>query len=212
MVFYLRSMIHRLDPHQPHPLPLADGFGFAEVVREGATMVMLLTVGWLAGKTWRSRLGFALFAFGVWDIAYYLWLVPLTAWPRSLADWDILFLIPLPWWGPVWAPMSIALLMIVFGATVGLHDTPARPLWPGRATSGAAALGCLTALSVFMADSLRLVASGGRTAQLRDLLPEHFHWPLFLFALGLMSAPVIEISTRTRRWGIQSRCLESGTR
>jgi len=34
---------------------------------------------------------------------------------HSLLDWDILFLLPLPWWGPVLAPVLIALLMIVWG-------------------------------------------------------------------------------------------------
>ncbi len=54
-------------------------------------------------------------AFGVWDIFYYVFLKVMCDWPRSLFDWDILFLLPLPWWGPVLAPVSIALLMIVWG-------------------------------------------------------------------------------------------------
>jgi hypothetical protein len=199
VVFYMRSMIDRLDPYQPNPLPFAGGFGFAEIVREAATLVMLLTVGWLAGRTWRSRLGYTLLAFGVWDIAYYLWLLPLTSWPNSLADWDILFLIPLPWWGPVWAPTSIATLMVIFGATVGRCDSPERPLWPRWPAIGAALLGGLLALYVFMADAIQLVANGGGTRQLRDLLPQWFNWPLFLAALALMALPVIEVIWRTRK-------------
>ena len=65
VVFYLRSLFGRLQPYQPNPLPLSSGFGLAEVVREAATLIMLLTVGWLAGRTWRSRVGYALLAFGV---------------------------------------------------------------------------------------------------------------------------------------------------
>ena len=72
-------------------------------------------VGVLTGLTWRGRIAFILLAFGVWDVAYYLFLIPLTAWPSSILDWDILFLIPLPWWGPVLAPVSLACLMITFG-------------------------------------------------------------------------------------------------
>ena len=193
VVFYLRSMIDRIVPYQPNPLPIAGGFGFAEVVREAATMVMLLTVGWLAGRTWRSRIAYTLLAFGVWDMAYYIWLVPLTGWPLSLADWDILFLIPLPWWGPVWAPVSIAALMIIFGAIVVRGDTPERPLWPGRKALAVALLGALLALYVFMADSIHVVASGGGAAPLRDLLPHWFNWPLFLVALGLLVTPVVEV-------------------
>ncbi len=212
VVFYMRSMIDRLVPYQANPLPLVGGFGLAEVVREAATLVMLLAVGWLAGRTWRSRLAYTLLAFGVWDIGYYLWLIPLTAWPTSLADWDILFLIPLPWWGPVWAPTSIASLMIIFGVVVGRNDSPERPLWPSRATTCAGALGGLLALYVFTADAIRVVLAGGGTAQLRDLLPQSFNWPLFLVALVLIAAPVAEVLRRSLRQKliprstIESRC------
>jgi hypothetical protein len=196
VVFYLRSMVDRLQPYQPNPLPLIGDFGLAEIVREAATLAMLLAVGWLAGRTARSRFGYTLLAFGVWDIAYYLWLVPLTAWPTSLGDWDILFLIPLPWWGPVWAPMSIAALMIVFGVVVGKHDSPERSCWPGRKAFWAAALGVVLALYVFMADAIQVVLSGGSTAQLQELLPQWFNWPLFLVALALIAWPVAEVVVR----------------
>src|SRR5215510_11378331 len=106
VVFYLRTMVDRLEPYQPNPLPFATGFGLAEVVREFATIVMLLTVGILAGRTWRSRLGYFAIAFGVWDIFYYVYLKILCGWPHSLFDWDVLFLIPVPWWGPILAPVS----------------------------------------------------------------------------------------------------------
>ena len=76
---------------------------------------MLLMVGLLAGRTWRGRLGYAALGFGVWDIGYYVFLKVICGWPHSLLDWDILFLLPLPWWGPVLAPVLIALLMIVWG-------------------------------------------------------------------------------------------------
>src|SRR5205807_2592647 len=128
VVFYLRTMIHRLEPYQANPLPIIGGFGLIEVVREAATLVMLLTVGILAGVTWRSRIGYAAVAFGVWDIAYYLFLKLICGWPHSLLDWDILFLIPLPWWGPVIAPMSIAMLMLAWGTLVSEWEnaTPTR--------------------------------------------------------------------------------------
>jgi hypothetical protein len=74
VVFYLRSMIDRIEPYQPNPLPVVGGFGPVEAVREAATMVMLFAVGALAGRNWRARLGYSAIAFGVWDIFYYVFL------------------------------------------------------------------------------------------------------------------------------------------
>ena len=196
VVYYLRTMINRIDPYQPNPLPLAGGIGTAEVIREAATLLMLWTVGVLAGRTWRSRWGYAALGFGVWDIFYYVFLRVLTGWPRSLADWDILFLIPLPWWGPVWAPCAIASLMIIWG-TLATHfeDRPAigRTSWISFA---AALVGMMLALAVFMVDAYRVAGQGEHA--LRNLLPELFHWQVFSLALLLMSAPIMEILRRLR--------------
>lgn len=196
VVFYLRTMLDRIVPHQPNPLPVGPGFATAELVREASTLVMLVAVGWLAGRTWRSRAAYTLLAFGVWDIGYYIWLIPLTGWPQSLADWDLLFLIPLPWWGPVWAPTEIASLMVAFGLVVTRAEAAGRGVWPDRRAWLAAALGVGLALYVFMADSLRVVLAGGGFDALREMLPQRFQWPLFLVALGLLAAPVAQAAWR----------------
>jgi hypothetical protein len=190
VVYYLRTHIDRIEPYQPLPLPFAGGFGLAEAVREIATLVMLCTVGVLAGKTWRARAGYTLVAFGVWDIFYYVFLKVMCGWPNSLLDWDILFLVPLPWWGPVLAPMLIALLMVVWGTLASQWEQPtATPgVWPAWLLN---LTGVGLALYVFMADALRV--AGGGVGALRHLLPEQFNWPLFLIALALMSAPVVRL-------------------
>ncbi|MBM3883821.1 MAG: hypothetical protein FJ387_29645 [Verrucomicrobia bacterium] len=199
VVLYLRTMLDRLEPYQPEPLPEFAGLAGAEIIREAATLVMLATVGWLAGRTWRSRFGYFLFAFGLWDISYYVFLKPLTGWPRGLLDWDILFLIPLPWWGPVLAPTLIAALMVLGGTLLSQGDTPERPLWPARWASIGCTLGVLLALYTFMADALRVAPEG--EAALRRMLPETFKWPLFGLALVLMALPVIDLTRQvwTRR-------------
>src|SRR5262245_50564376 len=100
VVLYLRTLVNRIEPYQQKPLPNMPGLIAPEIIREAATIVMLTAVGWLAGRSWRGRFGYLLIAFGVWDIFYYVFLKILTGWPRTLLDWDVLFLIPLPWWGP----------------------------------------------------------------------------------------------------------------
>src|SRR5687767_15625073 len=95
-VIYARTLFGRLEPYQPNPLPFDARLAPVEVIREIATVLLLATGGWLAGRTPRSRLGYFLIAFGVWDIFYYVFLAAIGPWPRSVLDWDVLFLIPLP--------------------------------------------------------------------------------------------------------------------
>lgn len=188
-VYYLRTLVDRIEPYQPNPLPIQGTLGQVELVREAATLVMLLTVGILAGRTWRARWGYSAVAFGVWDIFYYVFLRAMCGWPRTILDWDVLFLIPLPWWGPVLAPVSIAVLMIAWGTVV---TAPRNPM-PGSSLGAKAwwlsAIGTTLALYVFMTDSLR---------QLEQLkigmafeLPTAFNWPLFTAAFFLMAAPLV---------------------
>src|SRR5438105_10763259 len=117
-VFYIRALVDRIEPYQADPLPINGALGHVELWREAATLVMIAALGMLAGRTWRRRAGYAALAFGTWDIFYYVFLRLISGWPRTLLDWDILFLLPLPWWGPVLAPISIALLMILWGTLV----------------------------------------------------------------------------------------------
>jgi hypothetical protein len=190
VVFYLRTMINRIEPYQPDPLPVVGGFALAEMVREAATLVMLLAVGFLAGRTWRARIGYFAIAFGVWDIFYYVFLKIICGWPHSLLDWDILFLLPLPWWGPVLAPVLISLLLIFWGTLASQIErkrTPALSNWRVWILNAA---GVALALYVFMADTLAAAARG--VEAIRTVLPEKFNWPLFVVAWLLMAAPVLQ--------------------
>jgi len=199
VVFYLRTMIDRIEPHQAMPLPVIGGLGPVEMVREFATLIMLLTVGMLAGRTWRSRLGFGAIAFGVWDIFYYVFLKVMCDWPHSLLDWDILFLLPLPWWGPVLAPVAIALLMIVWGTLASRFEQVRAPVASSVGAWGIASIGMTLALGLFMQDSFR-VAGGGVDA-IRAVLPARFNWPLFLVALALMTVPIADFCRSILRTG-----------
>ena len=91
-----------------------------EVGREAATMVMLVSLALLVGSTSLQMLGVFLLAFGVWDIFYYVFLRVLIRWPDSWKTLDVLFLIPVPWIGPVWLPISISLVMVAVGGALVL--------------------------------------------------------------------------------------------
>lgn len=187
-VYYLRLLVDRVNPYQLDPLPMRGALGAVELVREAATLIMLMAVGTLAGRTWKARFGYAAVAFGAWDILYYVFLRMMCGWPRSLFDWDILFLLPLPWWGPVLAPVTIAVLMIAWGTYVSQFPQARRTgswVWIAWSTTFA---GIAIALYVFMADALHHVYQ--RHTVSTQVLPTEFNWALFCVALVLMAGPL----------------------
>ena len=201
-VFYLRSLVDRLEPYQPNPVPLHGALGQIELWREAATLVMIAMAGLLAGWTWRDRLGYAAIAFGTWDISYYVFLRPMSAWPTTVLDWDLLFLLPLPWWGPVIAPVSIAALMVAWGT---LSTQTAAPPVESRWTWALGGAGIALALVVFMADAW-LALPLGRDVALQ-VLPRRFNWPLFSIAWILMAAPVVAQLLMLANSGRRERCM-----
>jgi hypothetical protein len=117
-VLYLRTIYGGVDPvaprHTPfNPLP---DFVWIEIGREAATMVMLAAVAYLATNTAAGRIGAFGVAMGTWDFFYYVFLWLFAGWPATPLAPDVLFLIPLPWWGPVASPALIALIIVAAGA------------------------------------------------------------------------------------------------
>lgn len=86
-----------------------------EQVREAATLVMLASVTAIAGKTFRERLAYFFFIFGIWDIFYYVFLKLTIGWPKSFGDIDVFFLLPTPWVGPVIAPIAVSIISTTLG-------------------------------------------------------------------------------------------------
>ena len=137
-----------------------------EVAREAATLVMLGTIAALAGRyVWEGLLYFSV-AFGVWDIFYYVWLWVFIGWPPSLLTWDVLFLIPVPWLGPVIAPVIVSLCLVGGGLWLLRHPE----LRLSRRAWVLVSLGCALVLASFMIDY--------RYALLREN-PPRFRWELF---------------------------------
>ncbi|MDP8240221.1 MAG: hypothetical protein P9X24_14120 [Candidatus Hatepunaea meridiana] len=85
---------------------------FIELGREAASMLMLVSVSALLGCCFIDRFAGFAYIFGIWDITYYLFLKLFEGWPSSLFTVDLLFLIPFPWIGPVWAPVLVSVALI----------------------------------------------------------------------------------------------------
>ncbi len=181
VVVYLRHALS-IDPAELFPLrePASLGdFGPIEFGREAATLVMLCAVGWLGGRTGLARLAWGSVAFGLWDVSYYGWLWIFSGWPPSLGTWDLLFLIPVPWVSPVWAPLVVSAALIGFGSAAVRRLEAGRLIPISRLQRAAAPAGGLLVVLSFTIDSGQVLA-GGR--------PTSFPWPLFVAGMALAIA------------------------
>ncbi|MHC1773957.1 MAG: hypothetical protein AB9834_00960 [Lentimicrobium sp.] len=117
VVVYLRALYYPAGFIFPL-VPLDNHIFLTELLREAATLIMLITIAIVSGKNGTQKFVFFLFCFAVWDIFYYIFLWLLIGWPSTLLDWDILFLLPVPWIGPVLAPCLLSLTMILYTVSV----------------------------------------------------------------------------------------------
>jgi len=139
-----------------------------EVLREGATLIMLAALAFVVTGGRNLWLPAFAVAFGTWDLFFYVFLKLLIDWPASLFTWDVLFLIPVPWAAPVLAPVIVSLSIITTGLVALRRAVVMRPLhW------AAVTLGCLLILMSFMLDFRNTMAGG---------LPHPFAW--WIFASG----------------------------
>jgi hypothetical protein len=181
VVVYLRTIYYP----QGFAFPLApmpSDMLAVEIGREAATLVMLLAVAVLAGvERWDRFLLFCV-AFGVWDLFYYVWLWVLVQWPPSLFTWDVLFLIPVPWIGPVLAPAVVSVVLVVGGLLLlrrrARGESRIFPLaWGILALAGA-----VLVLTSFTLD-FQVV--------LRQMEPPTFRWGLFGAGIALSVAALV---------------------
>lgn len=117
VVVYMREILYPEGfrfPLSPIPVSLA----VTELLREVATLIMLVTVGIIAAKRFSTGFAWFIYSFAIWDIFYYIFLWLLLGWPETLMTWDVLFLIPTTWTGPVLSPVLVSLTMILLAMVI----------------------------------------------------------------------------------------------
>ena len=181
-IYGISDLLLDIPPFDPVIAPI-------EVGRELATLVMLMTIGWAIGKSLQTRLSFTFIIFGVWDIFYYIWLRLLIGWPNSLFSPDILFLIPLPWWGPVIAPVLIACLMVAGGILTVISEDKGRKIRLSAFDRTTLIAGVLILLYSFMEDALAIMPANMET--LARLRPTSFNWPIYILGLVITGYVVL---------------------
>ncbi|MBI5817555.1 MAG: hypothetical protein HZA88_01060 [Verrucomicrobia bacterium] len=173
-VIYLR----RLFPVESYfPIPPLEKMP-VEIPREACTIIMLAAVAWLTGINWRSRLACFFFAFGIWDILYYVGLRWWTGWPGALLTWDCLFLIPKPWYGPVLAPVLISVYFVGACCWLHVHEVRGRPVRWSFALVASQLLAFAVWYWSFVKDAERITGTGYKGVS--------YSWELF--AVGTLIA------------------------
>jgi hypothetical protein len=156
-----------------------------EVGREIATIVIIFTSCWFIGRSLKERVAYFLVIFAFWDIFFYVWLKIFLNWPASVMEWDILFLIPMIWAGPVLAPLIISLVLILFAVLLLFSSPGTNRLsqldWIGFIIAG------LAVVVSFCIAGMHITENNFRS---------YFYWPLF--ALGcILSAAVFLKAVRS---------------
>jgi hypothetical protein len=147
----------------------------------------------IAGMNRWQRFSYFLIGFGVWDIFYYVWLKVILNWPASLFDWDILFLIPIPWIGPVIAPVLVSLIMIGGGWLVLRKEAERGSFRASRTAIALSILGSVAVLLSFVLDT---------DATLRFQYPKPYHYELLVLGIVCYAGALVATS---RSVGVSQR-------
>lgn len=212
VVVYLREIAYQglpLFPLQSIPGHIA----LTEFLREVATVVMLLGVSLLSSKNGRQTFAFFIYNFAVWDIFYYIFLKFLIHWPESLLDWDVLFLIPVIWTGPVLAPVINSLCMITLANIILFFEFNFGRCNINKTAWWLLILSAIGIFGVYIAEYLRYALqqtaivdlfSRGRFLYLiehsADFVPVHFNWIwfcVFVFIQFIAFYLIIKKNTKT---------------
>ena len=201
VVIYLRQLYYPTGFNFPLVI-IPNTTAITEFWREFATIIMLVGVGVLCGKTKISRFAYFMIAFAIWDIFYYLFLFILIGWPNSLYTWDILFLIPIPWVGPVIAPCIVAFQLFLFGCLIIYFDEKYQNI---KITASQLLLlisGVVIIIISFTTDYIEQAFNTSNSIwsvfsekalfeELKSYTPKQFCWWLFWLGDGLSSIGVL---------------------
>jgi hypothetical protein len=173
VVVYLRELYYPDGFQFPLTGIPADIF-LTELGREAATILMLFAYAKSVGRNSRETMAYLMYNFGIWDIWYYIWLKVLIDWPVTMLDWDILFLIPTPWVGPVLAPVLVSIALICAGYLILRFETMERPIK-------------ITRIDWILETISGLIIILSFLTQMKDQrmidIPDYFPWWIFLLGM-----------------------------
>lgn len=194
VVVYLRKLYYPTGFSFPLA-PVHNDIAVVELWRELATLIMLISIGVLVGRNRAEKFAYFLYSFAVWDIFYYVFLKVFIHWPESLMTWDILFLLPVPWVGPVITPCIVATTMMFFAITVIRFTNEGIPVSMKPKERWLLWLGALIVIISFTMDYVEkkgatllhnVTAGDSLFTNLVDYVPAEFNWPIYILGEGMI--------------------------
>jgi hypothetical protein len=194
VVIYLRELYYPTGFSFPLII-MKDNIALVELFREVATIVMLIGIGILAGRTANQRLSFFLMSFAIWDIFYYVFLWLVLDWPQSFMEWDILFLVPIPWVGPVITPILITITMLGLSAVLLKREAGLSKIEWTMIIAGSLVV-VLSWTIEFQQYSNRV---GDALKAVATYIPQTFPWIIFSIGEVLLITAICLFWSRTRK-------------
>ena len=181
-----------------------------EMIRELSTIIILFGISNLFSNALYRKLASFLLCFGIWDISYYIFLKLLINWPKSFFSWDILFLFPVPWLGPVLAPIINSLTMLIFAFALFYYSQKKIMLNINFYELFLLAIGSIIVLCSFTLSYLKEFFNNGfdthrniyqninQENMVTILVPENFSWIIFSIGELLILIGIILMIKRLR--------------
>ncbi|MFW5819745.1 MAG: hypothetical protein ACOCWA_00535 [Bacteroidota bacterium] len=211
VVIYLRELMYPEGFIFPL-VPIDPDIALTEILREAATLVMLVMIGVLAGNRFADRFAWFLYSFALWDIFYYVFLKLMIDWPESLLTWDILFLIPATWTGPVLTPILVSLVMILLASMInyftekGIRVHLTLIEWTGLI------LGSIILITGFIWDYSKFILQEFTLREIFSLpdkkpfydfsiqyIPQRFSWLIFFTGMLIILLSMLSMYTRWKK-------------
>ena len=195
VVFYLRYIYYPNGFTFPLVI-MSEKIFLAELIREICTIIMLFSISFIAGKNRLQILAYFFYSFAIWDIFYYIALKLFLNWPPSLLTWDVLFLIPITWLGPIIAPIICSFTMIIFSLVILFMQDRIIDFKVTKIEWILLCLGCLIIFITFIWDYLNILISNNLLREYFSLkqtdilenivltyIPSHYNWTLFIIGI-----------------------------
>ncbi|HOV10769.1 MAG TPA: hypothetical protein PLL90_03285 [Bacteroidales bacterium] len=211
VVVYIRELYYPEGFTFPMVL-ISERIMITEFFREAATMLMLLGIAIIAGRSAIERFAYFILCFGIWDIFYYAFLYVILGWPQSLLTWDVLFFIPVTWIGPVLAPLINSVTMIVLAALLLFFKYKNGAVKTGWLVWTLLITGSLVVIISYTMDYVGFMSEKFTFFQQMDLgnsrevleyalsyIPHTFIWWVFVVGLAMHITAILFIMTKNMK-------------